>query len=351
MTAKERALATDIYSRIVGNVDDFHEGRIDYETFSERQRGLWTTLDAAGPEVKRAVLADIRERLPSPASRLTPRPTPLLRAALAAAAEGRWSSLDKSVQQAIRRLAEDGWIDLDEHIPNEARGLGLTAAGRLLLASWRVAEGAEQGQPDRPPHLRAAELAALAWSTASGGLLRAVIREGAAGSIDLVVQRAPSPHAPACPSLVDHHLVWLVLDTTRPDDREVGERLVRALDKLGITATITALDATALAARRDRGDYDLVVAQVPMAATGASVAWAQAFAAGGDDWARAQLARGGLDPAAARAQFAKTWPVVPLYFRAVRVHHRTDVRGLTFDGSARLGLADAFLFGLPRRAP
>lgn len=234
MTAKERALATDIYSRIAGNVDDFHEGRIDYETFSERQRDLWTTLDAAGPEVKRAVLADIRERLRSPASRLTPRPTPLHRAALAAAAEGRWSSLDKSVQQAIRRLAEDGWIDLDEHIPNEARGLGLTAAGRLLLASWRVAEGAEQGQPDRPPHLRAAELAALAWSTASGGLLSAVIREGAAGSIDLVVQRAPSPHAPAYPSLVDDHLVWLVLDTTRPDARVLTQTFHE-----GITITTT----------------------------------------------------------------------------------------------------------------
>jgi hypothetical protein len=78
MTRKDRALATDLYSRIVGNVDDFHEGRIDYETFSERQRGLWTTLDAAGPEVKRAVLADIRERLPSPASRLTPLPDPCL---------------------------------------------------------------------------------------------------------------------------------------------------------------------------------------------------------------------------------------------------------------------------------
>ena len=237
MTRKDRALATDLYGRIVGNVDDFHEGRIDYETFSERQRGLWTTLDAAGPEVKRAVLADIRERLPSPASRLTPRPTPLHRAALAAAAEGRWSSLDKSVQQAIRRLAEDGWIDLDEHIPNEARGIGLTAAGRLLLASWRVAEGAEQGQPDRPPHLRAAEFAALAWSTASGGLLRAVIREGAAGSIDLVVQRAPSPHAPAYPSLVDDHLVWLVLDTTRP-----GDRVLTQTFREGITIT-TAVDA------------------------------------------------------------------------------------------------------------
>ncbi len=142
----------------------------------------------------------------------------------------------------------------------------------------------------------------------------------------------------------------ILVDETRPDDREVGERVVRALDKLGITATLTALDALALAARRDRGDFDLYVGQLPMASTGAGVAWAQAFAAGGDDWARSRLARGALDPAQARAQFAKAWPVVPLYFRALRIHHRTDVRGLAFDGTARLGLADAFLFGAPRRA-
>jgi len=63
MTRKDRALATEFSRRIAANVDDFHEERIDYETFSERQRGLWTTLDAAGPEVKRAVLEDTIWRL------------------------------------------------------------------------------------------------------------------------------------------------------------------------------------------------------------------------------------------------------------------------------------------------
>lgn len=143
----------DLSYRILANVRDFHDGLIDSETFSERQRNLWTTVDAAGPEVRRAVLADIRETLPSPGTRLTPRPTPLHLAAFDAAAKGRWSSLDKSVQQAIRRLAEDGWIDLDEHVPNEARGVGLTADGRVLFARWRVAQDAERARilADREP--------------------------------------------------------------------------------------------------------------------------------------------------------------------------------------------------------
>ncbi len=238
MTRKDRALATDLIRRLRANVDDFYENRIDYETFHERQRELWDAITAAGPAVESAVRRDVLERLP-PASE----DTPLLRAALIAAAEGRWSDLDKATQQAIRRLVYAGYIDLDESIRGEARGISLTAAGRRLLARWRVAEDAEAEQRTegptkaRPPHLSAADLAALTWSTASGGLLRAVVREGAAGSIDLVVQRDPSPHAPAFPSLVDDHLVWLVLDTTRPDDRVLTQTF-----REGITIT-TAVDA------------------------------------------------------------------------------------------------------------
>jgi peptide/nickel transport system substrate-binding protein len=162
--------------------------------------------------------------------------------------------------------------------------------------------------------------------------------------------RAGKAVAALAPAALAALRLEILVDDTRPDDREVGERIVRALDKLGITATITALDAVALAARRDRGDFDLLVGQVPMASTNPGLAWAAAFAAGGDDWARQRLLRGAIDAASARAQFAKSWPVVPLYFRAVRINHRTDVRGLGFDGTARLGLADAFVFGAPRRS-
>ena len=58
----------DLSRQIAANVDDYHEGRIDYETFSQRQRALWTSVNASDPEVQKAVLADIRERQPQPAS-------------------------------------------------------------------------------------------------------------------------------------------------------------------------------------------------------------------------------------------------------------------------------------------
>jgi len=143
----------------------------------------------------------------------------------------------------------------------------------------------------------------------------------------------------------------VLVDQSRADDREVAERVVRALDKLGIAAAISAVDAPTLADRVARGDLDLYVGQLPVVTAAPAIAWAAAFEAGGDPWARRALARGSIDPAQAKAQFARALPIVPLYFRAVRVHHRSDLRGLAFDGIARLGLADLFQFGAPRRHP
>jgi hypothetical protein len=41
--------------------------------------------------------------------------------------------------------------------------------------------------------------------------------------------------------------------------------------------------------------------------------------------------------------------VVPLLFRAVRAWHRSDLRGVGFDGLGRLAFADVFLYGEPSR--
>jgi ABC-type transport system substrate-binding protein len=142
----------------------------------------------------------------------------------------------------------------------------------------------------------------------------------------------------------------IVVDASRPDDHEVAEHVVRALDKLGVAATITTVDATALADRVTRGALDLYVGQLPVVTAAPGVAWAAAFEAGGDPWAQRALAGGAIAPAQAQAQFAKDLPIVPLYLRSLRVHHRGDLRGLAFDGIARLDLADLFQFGAPRKA-
>jgi ABC-type transport system substrate-binding protein len=142
----------------------------------------------------------------------------------------------------------------------------------------------------------------------------------------------------------------ILIDASRPDDRAVAERLVRDLDKLGIGAAIAAAPAPTVAARVARGDVDLVIGQLATASPSPALVWAAAFEAGRDPWARRQLAKGGLDLAQARAEHGRDLPIVPLYHRSLRVHHRRDVRGLGFDGAARLGFADLFLFGAPERA-
>jgi len=141
----------------------------------------------------------------------------------------------------------------------------------------------------------------------------------------------------------------ILVEDTRPDDRENAERVVRALDKLGIAATVSAVPAQQLRERVAAGSCDLWIGQLAEPLRETAAWYGAAFSAGNDDWATGQLAAGALDPAAAARAFAERTPIVPLMFRAVRMWHRTDLRGIAFDASGRPGYADMFFFGAPVR--
>jgi peptide/nickel transport system substrate-binding protein len=205
-------------------------------------------------------------------------------------------------------------------------GLATLGAGERVVAA-RTPVPAEAGGPQ------------LASSAQAGDL------DGARAQLADAAQRVPEL---AADRLAQLHLEVLV-DDTRPDDRELAARVVRALDKLGIAAAITALPATALRERAARGQCDLWIGQLAAPVAFASAWWASAFAAGHDDWPVAQLATGALDRAAAATAFGERMPIVPLMFRAVRLWHRSDVRGLTFDASGRPSYAELFFFGAPVR--
>ena len=145
----------------------------------------------------------------------------------------------------------------------------------------------------------------------------------------------------------------ILVEITRPDDREIAERVARALDNLGVGAAITALPAEALHERVANGACDLYIDQLAEPVTDVLAWWGGAFAAGGDDYVAAKLGAGALDLAATGKAFADRLPILPLMFRAVRIWHRTDVRGLGFDASGRPDLAALFLHGapLPSRKP
>jgi peptide/nickel transport system substrate-binding protein len=142
----------------------------------------------------------------------------------------------------------------------------------------------------------------------------------------------------------------ILVDKTRLDDREVAERVVRALDKLGIAATITEVGASELVSKVGKSEGDLWIGQLAAPGPSPALLWAAAFAAGGDSWAKKQLAAGTLSTDKARTEFGERLPILPLLHRALRIHHRSDVRGLGFDASSRLDLADLFLFGKPSKS-
>ncbi|MDX2089064.1 MAG: ABC transporter substrate-binding protein [Kofleriaceae bacterium] len=141
----------------------------------------------------------------------------------------------------------------------------------------------------------------------------------------------------------------ILVEDTRPDDREVAERIAYALTKLGIASTITGVPAATLRDRVRRGDTDLWIGQLAAPVTSATAWWGGAFAAGNDLWVEQRIANGALDGAAAAKAFADKRPIIPLVFRAVRIWHRSDLHGLGFDGAGRPSYADLFLFGDPVR--
>ena len=137
----------------------------------------------------------------------------------------------------------------------------------------------------------------------------------------------------------------VLVDRSRPDDREIGEKVVGALYKLGLSARIVELDPAAMASRVRRGECDLYVGQLVAPGASQAVQIAAAFAAGGDRWAGEQLAAAQLEVDAALAAFGQRLPIVPLFHRAIRVHHRADVRRISFDATGVLRYGRMYLFG------
>ncbi len=178
---------------------------------------------------------------------------------------------------------------------------------------------------------------------------------GAAGNPDLAAARAQlADAARRVPALAADKLsalrLSILVEDTRPDDRELAEHIVQALDSLGISAAISAVSAQVLRDRIAKGQADLWIGELAAPRMDAAAWWAAVFAAGGDDALVAQEQAGAIDPAAAAAAFTQHLPIVALRFRAVRISHRTDVRGVAFDGLGRVCFADLFLFGAPVRS-
>jgi hypothetical protein len=135
----------------------------------------------------------------------------------------------------------------------------------------------------------------------------------------------------------------VLIDASRPDDREVAERVVNALDKLGLVATISRDTAPELARRVAAGDVRSVRRPARRGGGHPGALFAAAYAAGGERAVADKLGGGGTPrPVRVRAAFAKRLPMMPLVARGVRLHIKADLRGAWFDTGARLGVAELF---------
>ena len=142
----------------------------------------------------------------------------------------------------------------------------------------------------------------------------------------------------------------ILVEDTRPDDRDLAERVGVALDKLGIGWSVAQVPAAKLRERIASGKADLWIGQLAEPADSPAIWWGAAFFAGGDDWPVAALQTSSLDPIATAKAFAEREPIVPLMFRSVRLWYRNDVHGIAFDALGRACYADAYLFGAPQRS-
>ncbi len=199
-------------------------------------------------------------------------------------------------------------------------GAGERMAPAITAAAVDIG-GPTTDRDDR--EVRAAEAAAAMQRAVAG---EPTIRAAAAGQVDLEI----------------------LVDATRLDDREIAGKVSAALFRLGVRAHVTAVPATRFAARVDRGECDLYIGQMVPPVPVPELAVAAAGAAGGDQqWLgkvmRPALLRGPVTGAQAQAWFAERLPVLPLFHRSVRVHHRADIRGVDFDPVTRLSLTGMYL--------
>lgn len=142
----------------------------------------------------------------------------------------------------------------------------------------------------------------------------------------------------------------ILIDQTRLDDGEIAEKVAAALFEIGIKARIERLDARAFATRVAEDACDLYIGQLVPPAPSGELMLAAALAAGDSAGLKAALAKAAFDLVQARRMFLQTLPIVPLFHRAVRAHHRSDLIGVTFAKTTLLLIDELFFFGKPTRA-
>jgi MarR-like DNA-binding transcriptional regulator SgrR of sgrS sRNA len=140
----------------------------------------------------------------------------------------------------------------------------------------------------------------------------------------------------------------VLVDKSRPGDREIAEKVSATLFQLGLPARISDVSPREFAERTARGDCDFFIGQLGLAQRDERMQMAMAFAAAGDPWPEQRGGPTQFTMEQATAAWDQRLPLVPLFRRALRIHHWDNVHGITLDALSRLDYADVFVFGPPQ---
>ena len=145
---------------------------------------------------------------------------------------------------------------------------------------------------------------------------------------------------------IQRNKLELIVDETRPDDREVAENVVAALYRLGVSARILSVSAKEHHRRVLHGQCDLYIAQLVHLFDSPVLATAAAFAAGRNTLLQRVLRRRTVSVKEVQQMFLKHMPIVPLFRQSLRVHHRRSIGGPRFLRTAQLSFADMYFLSL-----
>jgi len=141
----------------------------------------------------------------------------------------------------------------------------------------------------------------------------------------------------------------VLVDRSRPGDRDVAERVLAALFQLQIAAKIREVDAAELVRRRERGDCELfvdhLVAPIPAGPWQAAAAVAVVDA----PWVAAQVAESSPTVSSMEAHREAAQRVIALFHRGMQLHYRSDLYGLQATANGLVSYDGAFSYGSPRR--
>ena len=118
-------------------------------------------------------------------------------------------------------------------------------------------------------------------------------------------------------------VVSILVDRSRPDDVDIAQKVLRGLDRIGVRARVDPVSPGELRRRVGEGRCDLYIGQLATASRSKTV----------------------VERIVASIEARDGAPLVPLFHRGLRVHHRRSLFGLRFDAVGGLSMADAFHTG------